>query len=465
MLSNIWRIATIACGVLLTVVSLFADRFGIGRPGFGERQTVMFIVGLLLLAAGVLAFRRQTVTSAPGSASTPFERWQRAYVGVAVLLLNTVLLLAVLNVALWLGFAVTDRLGWTVPEPETEGIVGALAILRVTRLAAFWTNLEQDSPLSLNDADLASIYPGWTRDNVTHLLRESRGRKLAYRPFSQFGEQVYSGRYVNVSEHGFRIAPNQGPWPMSSEHFNIWVFGGSTTFGYGLPDAETIPAYLQSALDEKFDASGDRVLAVYNFGQGYFYSSQELALFYRLLVSEDVRPNVVIFIDGINESMKEPFYSEALRTMVRAPYQAPYARVRPVPLADGDQVVVRYLKNRDLIRSWCDLHHIRPLFVWQPSPAWQYDLTHHLFPSDDFQPRDVRGQRLGQSSHYASMARQVESSDLGAAPDFLDLSGIQADAERPLYVDHVHYAAELSRAIAERIARRVVELSLNSPSR
>ncbi len=451
MQSTFWPIATVTVGTLLVGLGLFADHLGIGQPGFGERQTVLFVVGLFCLLAGLLAFRRSSASSA--NEGTWFDHMHRGYVGFAVLLLNTLLLVIVLNGALWLGFAVTDRLGWTVAEPESEGLVSVLAILRVTRLAAFWTNLEQDSPLSLSDDELASIYPGWTREDVAYLLRESRGRKLGYEPFSQFGEQAYTGRYVNVSEHGFRIAPRRDEWPMLPDMLNVWVFGGSTTFGYGLPDAETIPAHLAAELAPN--------VAVYNFGQGYFYSSQELALFYRLLVSTEVLPEFVIFIDGINESMAEPFYSEALRTMVRAPYQAPYARVQPRPLADGDQVFERYLKNQSLIRSWCEPRNIRPIFVWQPSPAWQYDLAHHLFPSDDFQPRDVRGQHLGQSSHYASMARKLEATQLGASPNFLDLSGIQADVEKPLYVDHVHYTAEMSRTIAERISERVTELSSN----
>ncbi|MEM7583648.1 MAG: SGNH/GDSL hydrolase family protein [Acidobacteriota bacterium] len=451
MFSNTWRLVAIVCGFLLAVVGLFADAFGIGKPGFGERQTLLFLAGLLGLAAGALGARRSTPGD-PGSDSSPFERVQRAYVGLGVLLLNTLLLVFALNAVLWLGFAITDRLGWTVPEAEGEGIVGALAILRVTRLVGFWTNLEQDSPLALDDAELTSIYPGWTRGDVRHLLRESRGRPLIYQPFSQFGEQAYAGRFVNVSPHGFRIAPEQGPWPMDPRRRNVWVFGGSTTFGYGLPDDETIPTFLQSALNQALAPP----VAVYNFGQGYFYSSQGLALFYRLLIARDVRPDAVVFIDGINESMAEPFYSEALRTMVRAPYQAPYARVQPRPLADGEAVVARYLKNRALIRSWCELAGIRPLFVWQPSPAWRYDLNHHLFPSDDFQPQEVDGRLLGQSAHYASLARQIAETELELAPDFLDLSGLQDDLQRPLYVDHLHYTADFSRVIAERIAERLL---------
>ena len=457
--SRIWSLCALTGGAALIALALLADRFGIGKPGFGERQTLLFALGVVLvLGAASLGWARRGKAVGPSQASAgegAFQRLRRAYLTAAVLVLNTLLLLMVVNGALWLGFKVTDKAGWTVPEPGSEGIFGALAVLRVARIVAFRWTPEKNSPLRLDDSDLASIYPGWSRDEVTRLIHESRRRKLAYQPFSQFGEAPYAGRYVNVSEHGFRRSSNQGPWPMSESSVNVWMFGGSTTFGYGLPDAETIPSFVQQALARELP---DSTVAVYNFGQGYFYSSQELALFYALLISAESLPDIVVFVDGVNESMKEPFYSEALRTMVRTPYQAPYARVRPVPLAEGEQVVARYMKNKRLIESWCAVHGIQPLFVWQPSPAWKYDLRFHLFPSEDFGGVDVDGAILGQSPHYAAMERTVELNGLASVREFLTLADLQIGRQQALYVDHVHYTAELSREIGESIGARVVEM-------
>lgn len=471
-----WRMAAIAAGAAMAAFALFADRFGLGKPGFGERQALLFVAGVALalagwsLGGGVARADSGGRASASGGALAGIRR---AYLAAAVLLLNTLLLLAALDGALWLGFAISDRAGWTAPEPESEGLVGALALLRLARLASFRVHPEPNSPLRLDDADLARIYPGWSRGEVRRLIEESRLRKLEYQPFSQFGEARYAGRHVNVTEHGFRRSSAQGPWPMASSKLNVWVFGGSTTFGYGLPDDETLPSSLQRSLSRELP---EAAVAVYNFGQGYYYSSQELALFYRLLVSSETLPAVAVFIDGVNESMREPFYSEALRTLVRAPYLAPYARVRPSPLEGGEQVVARYLENQRLITAWCDAHGIRPLFVWQPSPAWKYDLRYHLFPSADFSGEIQGDALLGQSPHYAALERHleqrpVETDDLARSPSFLSLADLQVGRQEPLYVDHVHYTAAFSREIAERIAARLAEIlgakpqypSLNRP--
>ncbi len=44
----------IGAGVLLILISAFADPLGLGRsPGFGWRQTLGVIIGALVLAAGL----------------------------------------------------------------------------------------------------------------------------------------------------------------------------------------------------------------------------------------------------------------------------------------------------------------------------------------------------------------------------------------------------------------------------
>ncbi len=49
----------IGAGVLLVLISAFADPLGLGRhPGFGRGQTLGVIVGALVVAAGLYLRRR-----------------------------------------------------------------------------------------------------------------------------------------------------------------------------------------------------------------------------------------------------------------------------------------------------------------------------------------------------------------------------------------------------------------------
>ncbi len=51
----------IGAGVLLVLISAFADPLGLGRhPGFGWRQTLGVIIGTLVIAAGLYLRRRKT---------------------------------------------------------------------------------------------------------------------------------------------------------------------------------------------------------------------------------------------------------------------------------------------------------------------------------------------------------------------------------------------------------------------
>ena len=105
-------------------------------------------------------------------------------------------------------------------------------------------------------------------------------------------------------------------WPPQSKNFNIFLFGGSTTFGYGVSDNQTIASYLQEYLTKNTDSN----ICVYNFGRGYYYLTQERILYEQLLTSGFV-PDLAIFIDGLNDlafNNNEPFFTDRLRQLFTA---------------------------------------------------------------------------------------------------------------------------------------------------
>jgi hypothetical protein len=83
---------------------------------------------------------------------------------------------------------------------------------------------------------------------IRELLRETWNRGYAYEPFTYFKERPFTGKYVNVDPHGFRVTKEQGPWPPDRNRDFIFLFGGSTSFAYGLPDDQTVASYLQESL-------------------------------------------------------------------------------------------------------------------------------------------------------------------------------------------------------------------------
>lgn len=319
---------------------------------------------------------------------------------------------------------------------------------------------------------LRQVYPELSERQMLDMLDESWGRPLAFEPFTQFTESPVRGRYVNVNAAGFREngARATPPWPPDDAAVNIFVFGGSTTFGYGLPDDQTIPAYLRDVLPG--------TPAVYNFGRGNYFSSQERVLFTQLLVDGHA-PDVAIFIDGLNEFLRPDGVPSGSERLARA-YTVPSMRAqgadllmrtslwrfaramqrrlsfnrepsagqgRRPPRVEPDVlagVTTRYLENKAIIEAIAAKRGISTVFVWQPVPNYKYDDTrYHLFKGSSY------GQFAAVGAGYAQMERSASAQPDGS---LLWLADIQEHRTEPLYVDEVHYTAKFSRTLAEAIA-------------
>ena len=142
------------------------------------------------------------------------RKFQDYYRNAALFLLNVVVVLVAINAALWVVFRIKDA---RTQVSDAEHIASIH-----------------------NSPDLLRVYPGMDAESIHLLMKETWTRSYSYEPFTQFRERPFSGKFVNVSEAGYRLSKNQGPWPPDPTHYNVFVFGGSTTFGYGLPDTETV---------------------------------------------------------------------------------------------------------------------------------------------------------------------------------------------------------------------------------
>ena len=384
------------------------------------------------------------------------------YKSAALLLLNFLVFFILVNAGLYLLFHLKDA--HTRREAEKN----------VTRV---------HSNLSLR-----TVYPGMDAQSIDQLIRETWSRPYAYEPFTQFKERPFRGRFVNVSEAGYRLSKDQGPWPPENDPYNIFLFGGSTTFGYGLPDDQTIASYLQEHLS--LVASHD--VWVYNFGRGSYVSGQELALFEQLLIAGFV-PDLALFIDGLNEfafpdgpaetrrldavfGRKRPalnrypalaalpitrlayFLRRSATRLFRGPPEVLPQNIEPTAAIDDGKyhdreiiarVITRYFENRKLIEAVANAYGARTAFVWQPIPLYKYDLRYHLFATGDF------GSNLFALHGYRYMERRINERPAGE--DFMWCADMQQSLEEPLYVDKVHYTAKMSRLLAATIGDLLVE--------
>ena len=327
------------------------------------------------------------------------------------------------------------------------------------------TSFHKDQIFFSYNKPLKELYPDLKGRQVNLLLYETWSRPYVYEPYTQFKEKSFKGKYVNVHETGFRFSKDQGVWPPDPKNINIFLFGGSTTFGYGVPDDETIASHLQDVLSLQRDKS--RCCSVYNFGRGNYFSSQERILFENLL-KEGFVPDVAIFIDGLNDFYyfnNEPLFTERFRKFVDFKGKTllvdlPLVNVirdikkiadvehdKPDEAYDNPQVlkavIDRYLKNKQLIEAAAESFKVKTLFVWQPVPTYKYDLKYHIFAGRGF------GRFLFSKYGYAYMEDLLKRNSLGT--NFLSLAGMQEGMKKALYVDIDHYSSEMSDKIAKRI--------------
>lgn len=369
---------------------------------------------------------------------------RRAYLGVAVFWLNLTVLCVVVN-------------------------AGALAYLALAGRAS-----PAPAAPSVDPKSLRQFFPDLDDQELAEFVREST-HGFQYEPFTQFRETPYVGRWVTIDEAGFRHGRDQGPWPPERASFNVFVFGGSTTFGYGVPDDSTVPSYLALRLER---LGLPRPPRVYNFGRGGYYSSQERVLFEKLLVA-GVVPDMAIFIDGLNDfffkdgepaltpwltqavaqhgAPSAPAYETALAALpitralglTRAAatlggYPAPPQTAARAPERYDDpavlqEVIRRWRVNQRLTQAAAREFGVQAVFVWQPVPTYKY--------------HGPAGAGLGVGFHeysrfgYPLMAEARRTEPL--ARNFLWCADLQEGLSGPLYVDSVHYTPAMSSRVAD----------------
>lgn len=352
-------------------------------------------------------------------------------------------------------------------------------VVTVTLLALLVLNLAAAAILRLSgprqpatepafDRALAIAYPDLTPAQRERMQAES---VMKFRPsvFAQPEERPIAGEFVTVDPAGFRHGRNQRAWPPDPDSFNVFVFGGSTAFGYGVRDDDTIASFMQAAFDA---APGARPVAVYNLARGGFYSTQERLLFDQLLTI-GLRPDLAIFIDGLNEFTlvdEPPPFTRYMSTVAREDLQRPVqSAIRELPIVRllspnatesrfvdfvrstrpaaaaaarpvAERLVARYRANQRIIASLADAYGVPTLFVWQPIPVYKYDLSAH--------PAWLDPPLLG-SLHRDGYAQLREALDAGQMDRrFVWCADIQDGKKEPFYVDQVHYSPAMSRLLA-----------------
>ncbi len=251
------RSVLVLLGLLLALGSLFAYELGISASrGFSPGKAILLAFAAILLSVGILGHR------AP-----------RLYVSACVLLVNSLVLLALVEV----GWLVLARLRDFLPRPETP-------LPRAER-TQYIDRGREDLPY-FQQQDWAKTYWREYREAWDERPRE-------YRPYVIWRSDPFTGRTLNIDADGRRLTPGAECGPDS---LTVFAVGGSTMWGTGVPDWGTIPAFIQTELSEKLD----RPVCVLNLSEQAWVSTQEIIHLILELGGGHI-PDAIIFYDGIND--------------------------------------------------------------------------------------------------------------------------------------------------------------------
>ena len=134
--------------------------------------------------------------------------------------------------------------------------------------------------------DPRAYYPTYSdKDFSVELLNESSKLLSDYRSFLGWRRQKVDFKHTKISGP-YNARRSSGESLISS----VWFFGGSTMWGTGVSDNQTIPSHFNSLTKE----------SVYNFGEIGWNSRQSLNQLINA-IGDNNEPSIVVFYDGVND--------------------------------------------------------------------------------------------------------------------------------------------------------------------
>jgi lysophospholipase L1-like esterase len=390
-----------------------------------------------------------------GKAIVRFKRFMKALqTGWSILGLSLALLLFV-EACLRLTFLVRDRLSKTeLPEERilAEGYAGAT----------------------------------WPREH----FREIESLEERWQPYVYFRPKAFHGGTIDIGSDGLR-ATWQPPAPererAGKKPLKLLLLGGSSLWGFGARDDQTIPSLLARNLHDR-----GVPVEIKNLSELGYVSTQEVIGLLREL-QEGYRPDVVIFYDGVNDTTSALLGGEAGLTtneinrkrefnllqstgrlvgalggkliadsgclrFARAVRSrlAPTGRGSSSPLPDekmlrlAGEVADRYVANVKLVETLARGYGFRPLFLWQPIIFTKAQLT---------AVEREEGQKYAwtEAAFRAVYQRIGSSGELRADPAFHDLSGLFVDEKKLVFIDYCHTTEAANNRIADLVAALVAK--------
>jgi len=361
------------------------------------------------------------------------------------------------------------QLNWTSDDVWTERMGGGAAYEK-------WID-QMSASTAYDKTDWADEFWTLERQRLAHW-------SYPYEPFRVWGMMKWEGKYVNnlQTELGVLRRTVSAANPACSQHSptRVWILGGSTVWGVGTPDSETVP----SQLARQVNAAGGNCIEVTNLGVEAYVSNQEL-LFLIQHLKAGHRPDIVIFYDGLNDAcvggvggspgghnyllpIKTAFEtggsvagtlaqeSNFLR-LVRALRRRIESSSKETDLSPQAKATLdNYEANIAIARMLGEKYGFKTWFFWQPT------LIYGKKPLDPFEQvlfDEVVSQNAGQpeSETFLAVRAVYEEAERRsrASGNVVFLGHMFDDVREPIYIDWMHLGPRGNEIVAAAIAAKL----------
>ena len=293
-------------------------------------------------------------------------------------------------------------------------------------------------------------------------------------PYVYWKTQPFKGKYITVNDDSSRKTWSP-PINTSKPIYHIFMFGGSTLWGWGARDDYTIPSLIAKILHAKYNVQAQ----ITNFGELGYVSTQEIIRFIKEIRQNNI-PQLVIFYDGLNDVFSglqsgrpgiahnefkrekefkdsvvrkiydsliehSTLYKVIFRIFGRNNAEIQSNLATPEALNNlSEEIISVYKGNISIINAIASSFKIKTLFYWQPVIFTKKDIT--IFEKSFENIHSYSKQLYINTNEKADDIRET---------NFYNISDILSGYGASFYIDPWHIDEKGNEVVAKKIAEDI----------
>lgn len=303
-----------------------------------------------------------------------------------------------------------------------------------------------------------------------------------WKSYVYYRRKPFKGNYINIDERGVRLtSPSSITAAEAAKTVKIFMFGGSTLWGWGARDQGTISSHLGRALAaQKIKAE------ITNYAEVGYVNTQELIELILQLQRGNV-PDLAIFYDGVNDvyaayqsgvagipqnewkrnleynissrynqlrrvfllNLMDRFYLGRKLKEITGEFQREIKKPANIEGLEKEITTV-YLNNIKIIEALSKAYGFTAIYYWQPVIYNKKNLSQR---EEKYIYDDVM-----KSLYYNTYTIIKNNSSEFSRYHFFDISDIFAESKEPLYIDYCHVDEDGNKVIGERMAMDLLKI-------